>query len=131
MAKKLTHILYVDDEAHIQEVAQMCLEVVGGFTVTCLNNGHDAVENLPVIKPDLLLLDVMMPQMDGPATLRALQEHYPVLPPVVFMTARVQPEEIDHYMAMGVAGVISKPFDAMKLSEQITQIWETLDGMEK
>ena len=131
MTETSPHILYVDDEPHIQEVAQMCLEVVGGYQITCLNNGDDLLKKLTTINPDLILLDVMMPQMDGVTTFKALQEKYDSLPPVIFMTARIQVEDIERYMNLGVAGVISKPFDPMTLSEQIKEIWEQANALAK
>ncbi len=125
MSSTLEHVLYVDDDAHIQEVAQMCLEMVGGFTVTCLSSGAELVEKINEIKPQFILLDVMMPSMDGPTTLKHLKEKNLLNNvPVVFMTARAQPEEIRHYIDMGAVDVIAKPFDPMILSEQINTIWK-------
>ena len=125
MNSKMQHVLCVDDEADILEVAQLSLETVGGLTVTCLNSGQAAVAEAEQIKPDLILLDVMMPVMDGPATLKALRKN-PALDhiPIVFMTARVQPAEIQEYMSMGAAGVTPKPFDPMTLAGHISEIWE-------
>jgi two-component system, OmpR family, response regulator len=125
MPKHLNHVLYVDDDAHIQEVAQMCLEMVGGYQVTCLNSGLQLIEKLGEIKPDLILLDVMMPAMDGPTALKALKQNNVLSNiPVIFMTARAQPEEIKNYIEQGAVNVIAKPFDPMILSEQINTIWK-------
>ena len=123
--RKLEHILCIDDETDILEVAKMALEMVGGLRVSCLDQSREAVETAKALQPDLILIDVMMPQMDGPSTLAALQadpasRHIPV----VFMTARVQPAEVDAYLALGAAGVVPKPFDPMTLSTQIGAIWE-------
>ena len=129
MSANLQHILCVDDEADILEVARMTLETVGGFHVTCMGSGAEAIEKAESIHPDLILLDVMMPQRDGPSTLQALRRQ-PSLNdvPIVFMTARVQPAEVQHYLEIGAAGVTPKPFDAMALSGQITAIWEHFHG---
>lgn len=125
MANQLQHILYVDDEDDIREVAKMSLEIIGGLTVTDFNNGKEAILKAESINPDIILLDVMMPIMDGPTTLKILRKN-PALDniPVIIMTARVQASEIDEYIQLGAAGVINKPFDPMKLASQVTEIWE-------
>ena len=125
MAEKLTRVLYVEDEPDIQMVARLALEVVGGFTVEICSSGSEALERAPVFQPQLILLDVMMPVMDGPTTFKSLRE----MPQfantsVVFMTARVQPNEVEEYKSMGALDVIPKPFDPMKLSGQVQTIWE-------
>jgi CheY-like chemotaxis protein len=124
MSSPLCRILYVEDQPDIRLVAKMALEVVGGFTVLACASGQEALNCAPDARADLLLLDVMMPGMDGPSTLQALRE----LPatahtPVVFMTAKVQAAEVALYKALGALEVISKPFDPMKLSEQLRQVW--------
>ena len=125
MSKPLTRILYVEDEPDIRAIAQMALEAVGGFTVIACASGSEALSNAPGASADLLLLDVMMPGMDGPSTLKALRE----LPatantPVIFMTAKVQAAEVAQYRELGAIDVIHKPFDPMELSAQISRIWE-------
>ncbi len=127
MKKELKHILCVDDEADILEVTKMCLEVVGDYKVTTLSSGVEAIKQVADIKPDLILLDVMMPQMDGPATLAELRKNpelYNI--PIVFMTARIQKKEVDEYYGQGAIGVISKPFEPMELAGQIQQIWDKI-----
>ena len=124
MPKTLNRILYVEDEPDIRLIAQMALEAVGGFTVIVCASGQDALTAAPASQADLLLLDVMMPGMDGPSTLKALRE----LPatadtPVIFMTAKVQATEVTAYRALGAIDVIPKPFDPMELSAQIQRIW--------
>lgn len=121
----LQRILYVEDEADIRAVAQLALESVGGFTVKICSVGEDAVRDAEAFAPDLILLDVMMPGMDGPSTLRALREQ-PALAevPVAFMTAKVQPAEIEYFKSLGARDVIAKPFDPMTLSSQVQSIWE-------
>lgn len=120
----LKKILYVEDEPDIQEVAKLALEEVGGFTVKICSSGTDALQNAPSFAPDLIILDVMMPSMDGPATLRRLRE-IPELAgtPVIFLTAKTQAEEVKSFKALGALDVIAKPFDPMTLSDQINAIW--------
>jgi CheY-like chemotaxis protein len=124
MTPDLNRILYVEDEADIRVVAEIALEVVGGFTVTSCASGADALECVDRVRPDLLLLDMMMPGMDGLSTLEALRAHpATAATPVIFMTAKVQPAEVAHYKSVGALEVISKPFDPMALAEQIRSIW--------
>lgn len=124
MPAPLSRILYVEDEPDIRVVAQMALEAVGGFAVIACASGQEALSTAPRARADLLLLDVMMPGMDGPSTLKALRE----LPatahtPVIFMTAKVQASEVAVYKGLGALEVIPKPFDPMELSAQIQRIW--------
>lgn len=121
----LKRVLYVEDEPDIQAVAQVALEVVGGLDLKVCSLGQEALDAAPDYAPDLFLLDVMMPGMDGPATLQALRE-FPELEktPVIFMTAKVQHDEINAFMALGALDVIAKPFDPMILADQIKTIWQ-------
>ncbi|WP_018872330.1 MULTISPECIES: response regulator [unclassified Thioalkalivibrio] len=121
----LQRILYVEDEPDIQAVARLALETVGGFTVKVCSSGEEAVREAETFAPDMILLDVMMPGMDGPTTLEALRG-IPALAevPVAFMTAKVQPSEIAHYKSLGARDVIPKPFDPMTLSDQVRQVWD-------
>lgn len=125
MKTTLKRILYVEDEADIRTVSQMALESLGGFILEVCCDGFEAVEKGPAFTPDLIVLDVMMPGMDGPSTLKALRA-LPELAatPVIFMTAKIQAHEVAAYKSMGAAGVIAKPFDPMTLSDQIREIWE-------
>ncbi|GGB43520.1 response regulator [Oceanisphaera marina] len=122
----LSRILYVEDDDDIREIAQLALEMVGGFNVLLCASGEQALEQAAAFAPDLILLDVMMPGMDGPSTLVALRQ-IPALAhtPVAFMTAKIQPQEIAAYKAMGALDVIAKPFDPILLPEQVTAIWQT------
>jgi CheY-like chemotaxis protein len=129
MMNKLQRILYVEDEPDIQAVAKLALEMVGGFTVKICSSGAEALREVEAFAPDMILLDVMMPGMDGPSTLKALRE----LPsqattPVAFMTAKVQAHEVANYKALGARDVIPKPFDPMKLADQVRAVWESADG---
>ena len=123
----LQRILYVEDEPDIQAVAQIALETVGGFTIKICENGHQALAEAATFKPDLLLLDVMMPDLDGPTTLEQLHQK-PELAhiPAVFMTAKVQPQEVAHLRTLGAVDVITKPFDPMTLADKIREIWDKL-----
>jgi CheY-like chemotaxis protein len=121
----LERILYAEDEPDIQQVASLALEMVGGFTLRTCNSGLEALAEIEAFEPQLLLFDVMMPGMDGPSTLAKIREMEAYkATPAVFMTAKVQPNEIQSYLDMGAAGVIPKPFDPMTLATQIQEIWE-------
>lgn len=120
----LQRILMVDDESDIRTVAGLSLTVVGGFTVEMCGSGPEALERASAFGPDLLLLDVMMPGMDGPTTLARLRE-IPALrqTPAIFMTAKVQPNEIAQLVACGAMDVLAKPFDPMTLPDALRRIW--------
>lgn len=125
MSKPLERILYAEDEPDIQEVAALALEALGGFTLKICSTGKEALLAATDFKPDLLLFDVMMPTMDGPSALQEIRK----LPgfktiPAIFMTAKVQPQEVAEYLALGAADVIAKPFDPMILAQTIRDIWE-------
>ena len=125
----MKRILYVEDEQDIGEVARFALESVGGYIVEVCGSGAEALERVVAFAPDLILLDVMMPDMDGPATLAALRG----LPetaniPVVFMTAKSQAREIERFRALSGLEVITKPFDPMTISDQVAEIAESWAG---
>lgn len=122
--KKLEKIMMVEDDLDIQTVAQLALETVGGFTVKICSSGQEALTNIEDFQPNLVLLDVMMPEMDGPTTLKKLRDtDVGQNIPVIFMTAKAQAHEVEHYKNLGALDVITKPFDPMTLSEQIKEIW--------
>jgi two-component system OmpR family response regulator len=123
----LRRILFVEDDPDIQAVATMALEALGGFAVLACGSGSEALSGFAEFAPDLVLLDVMMPGMDGPATLEALRRlPYAAATPVVFMTARVQAHEVARYRELGAADVIAKPFDPMALADAVRSIWHSL-----
>lgn len=124
MTNVLKKLAYVEDEEDIRTIAKMALEMVGGYEVHLFASGDEALLGLPSLKPQLILMDVMMPGRDGPGTLQALRE-IPALAevPVIFMTAKAQQAEIAQYIALGAIGVITKPFDPMALTGQITELW--------
>lgn len=123
----LQRILYVDDETDVRKVAKISLEKVGGFDLCLCSTGEEALEKVDAFMPDLIILDVMMPGMDGPTTLRALREIKTcAVTPVIFMTAKAQPAEVQHYRDLGAAEVIVKPFQPMKLPAQLHAMWNAL-----
>lgn len=128
-APTLSKILYVEDDPDIQAVAKMALEVVGGFTLKVCSSGQQALDEGEAFAPDLMLLDVMMPGMDGPTTFVQLRK-LPGLKttPAIFMTAKVMPSDVVHYKELGAADVIAKPFDPMELSVRIQKIWSECHG---
>ena len=121
----MERVLHVEDEIDIQAVAKIALEDIGGLRVESAGSGKEALAKVAAFAPDVILLDVMMPGMDGPATLRALR----ALPgaahvPVVFMTAKIQSHEVEDYLKMGALGVLSKPFDPMTLAGDLQRLLE-------
>ncbi len=126
---ELNRILHVEDDPSIQAVAKVALEAVGGFTVLSCSSGQEALDQVQGFAPDFILLDVMMPGMDGPQTLIKLGERLDIGQiPVAFMTAKVQPSEIERYRSLGALDVIIKPFDPMQLADQVRQIWKRAHG---
>ena len=116
------HVLCIDDEEDILEAIRLCLDFDGGFCVSTANSAMKALNFLDQVRPDLILLDGMMPLMDGSATFQAILS----LPharniPVIFMTARSDGAEADQYLAMGAIGVVPKPFDPVTLASEIRQ----------
>ena len=119
-------VLLVDDEDDIRTVGSLSLEQVGQWKVLLASSGEEALEKAAHAKPDLILLDVMMPGMDGPETLAKLRSAEASAGiPVIFMTAKVQRHEVARYNELGAAGVIAKPFDPMTLPDEIRRIAST------
>lgn len=127
--KPLERILYVEDDDDIREVVGLALEVIAGFQVLLCGSGEEALREAVAFVPDLIVLDAMMPEMDGPATLRALRA-IPSLfnVPVVFITAKVQPSEVAGFLGMGAVDVVAKPFDPMTLGASLRTIWSRLSA---
>ena len=126
--KPLSRILMVEDEPDIQAVAQIALETVGGFQVEMCSSGKEALDRVLGCAPDLILMDVMMPGLDGPSTLQTLRADPATAGfPVIFMTAKVQSHEIARFIDLGAIGVIAKPFDPMTLASTIRSLWEKED----
>jgi len=128
----LKRVLFVEDDPDMQTVARVALEALGGFTVLGCSSGVEALERVEAFAPDLILLDVMMPGMDGLETLRSLR----LLPriggiaavPVVFLTASAQAQDVSEYRAAGAVDVIAKPFDPMTLPATVRSIWDRLQS---
>jgi CheY-like chemotaxis protein len=120
-------ILIIDDEDDIREVAAMSLETVGGWEVMVANSGAQGLTRAAMYKPDAILLDVMMPGMDGPTTFRELQKN-PVTAkiPVLFLTAKVQAADRARFSGLGIQAVLVKPFDPLTLPTQVANAlgWE-------
>ena len=127
---KLNRILYVEDDADIREIVRMSLEMVGQYQVAACGSCADALGIVDDFDPDLLLLDVMMPDVDGPETLEHLRARDAAADaPAIFLTASVQTEEMERYADMGVVDVIIKPFDPMKLPGQLEATWQQHRGV--
>jgi CheY-like chemotaxis protein len=120
-------ILIIDDEDDIREVAAMSLETVAGWEVMVANSGAQGLTRAAMYKPDAILLDVMMPGMDGPTTFRELQKNPATAKsPVLFLTAKVQATDRARFAGLGIQAVLVKPFDPLALSTQIANVlgWE-------
>lgn len=116
-------VLLVDDEEDVREIARLSLGRVGGMEVCDASSGPEAVVRAAAEKPDFILLDMMMPEMDGPATLNALRSNPATASiPVVFLTAKALPSEIERLRQMGAAGIVTKPFDPMTLADEVRRI---------
>jgi DNA-binding response OmpR family regulator len=125
----LSRVLLVEDDPDIQALACFALAEVGGFDVELCASGPEAVEKAPRFRPEIVLLDVMMPGMDGWATLRALRRlPQTAVTPVVIMTARAQPQEVDAYRRAGACDVVVKPFEPAELPELLRGIWRRIHG---
>lgn len=124
MQKELKKILYVEDEEDIRTIAQIALEDLGGFTVKLCATGYEALTEVVNFAPDLILLDIMMPGLDGFETLKRIRR----LPnmqkvPVIFLTARIQEHEMMTYKQQDILGIITKPFDPTILAQTIRDYW--------
>jgi two-component system, OmpR family, response regulator len=120
----LRTVLYVDDEPDIREVVHLALSLADGVTVHTCESGDQALLQIPRLRPDLLILDVMMPGMDGPTTMSRLRADPELAEiPVIFMTAKAMPQEVARFREMGAIGVIAKPFDPMQLAQQVLTLW--------
>ena len=118
-------ILYVDDDPDICEVVRATLCLVGGLRVFTTGSGERAIDLAYEFRPDLILMDVMMPGLDGPSTFKRMRDS-PLIGtiPVIFMTAKVMPQEITQLLSSGAIGVIGKPFDPHGLCDQLFALWK-------
>ena len=126
-SRPLNRICYVEDDEDIQRIVRMSLERVGKMTVEIVTDPTLAMEAITSFKPDLVMLDWMMPKMDGPAVFRQmkLRPETSALP-VVFITAKAAQRDLDELMKMGAVATISKPFSPKDLPEQLREIWKKL-----
>jgi two-component system OmpR family response regulator len=118
----LKRILLVDDQRDIRSIVGLALGKIGGFQVKVCESGEEALANATEFAPDLLLLDLSMPVLDGVGTLKALRARG-LEAPAIFFTARLQPKDAERYRELGVLGVIPKPFDPLKLGAQLREMW--------
>lgn len=122
---QLRTIAYVDDEPDLREVVHLALSLTTGATVQCYESGAQALERLPALRPDLVLLDVMMPGMDGTDVIQRMRADQALQTiPVIFMTAKAMPDEVARLRALGAIGVIAKPFDPTRLGEDVLAQWQ-------
>jgi len=116
-------ILIIDDEDDIREVAALSLETVAGWEVMVANSGAQGLVRASAYQPDAILLDVMMPGMDGPTTFRELRKNPATAHiPVLLLTAKVQASDQRRFADLGVEAVLVKPFDPLTLSEQVAEV---------
>lgn len=116
-------ILIIDNEQYIQEVTQICLQTTAGWDVLTAGSGQEGITTAEATEPEAILLDVMMPEMDGLMTFQTLQSNPKTRPiPVILLTAKVQASDRRHYEELGVKGAIAKPFDPLQLANQIAEI---------
>ena len=122
--KKCQSVLYVDDDPDICQVVQTTLCLIAGFDVRTANSGEKAIDLAYELRPDLIILDVMMPGLDGPSIYKRLCENILLANiPVIFMTAKVLPTEVAHLVRLGAIGVIGKPFDPLTLGDEVVALW--------
>lgn len=113
-------ILVVDDEADIRRIARLALQKIGGMEVAESEGGAATVDTAHAERPDAILLDVMMPGIDGPGVLAALREREGTKDvPVIFLTAKAMPAEVEHLKSLGATGVLTKPFDPLRLAANV------------
>lgn len=123
--RELKRILHVEDVPSIQVITRIALEKLGGFEVLSCPSGQAALEQVEAFAPQLILLDVMLPQMDGVELLRQLAERIDLSDvPVVFLTGNLQFEEHDELSRLGMHAVLHKPFDPLRLAARLRTIWE-------
>ena len=125
--RPLTRICYVEDDADIQRIVRLSLERIGKMTVEVVGDPTVAIDAILAFKPDLVMLDWMMPVLDGPALFRQMKQRQETSAlPVVFITAKAAQRDLDELLALGAAGTISKPFSPKDLPEQLRAIWSKL-----
>jgi two-component system OmpR family response regulator len=126
---QLKRIMYVDDDPDLQDIVRLGLETRAGFTVTCCDSGNQALEEIRTFKPDLVILDMVLPGMSGLQLLERMRELRGVpWIPVIFLTSKIRPDQVEEYKELGVIGVINKPLNPLELRHQVRDIWERSPG---
>ena len=126
-AQSLNRVFYVEDDEDVQRIVRLSLEKIGKLTVEVVSDPMVAIDRMIAFKPDLAMLDWMMPGMDGPALLRKMREVPQTQAiPVVFITAKASQRELEELKKLGAVGTISKPFNPKDLPEQLRTIWRAL-----
>lgn len=126
---ELNRVMHVDDDESIRMITSVTLESIGNFKVLSCDSGFMAIENYAEFQPQVVLMDVMMPDLDGPGTLAELKKQFDLAKTLVlFMTAKVQKEELEHFKDIGGFDVIEKPFDPMTLTDKIKSSWESFNN---
>ncbi len=121
--RPLHRVLIIDDEDDIREVAALSLEATAGWTILTASSGSAGIAVASAEQPDAILMDVMMPEMDGPSTFKLMQGNPAISGiPVVLLTAKVQGVDQRRFADLGVAGILFKPFDPLTLSAQIAEV---------
>ena len=113
-------ILLVDDDPDVRLIAEVSLE--DRFEVVSVTSAEELLARVEELAPDVVLLDVMLPGDDGPTALRKLRERMEAPPPVVFLTARVLPDELSRWTSLGALGIIRKPFDPLSLPTEVLRL---------
>jgi len=122
--EELKRIMHIEDDESIRMITSVTLESVGNIEVLSCESGFEGIEQFDTFKPQVLLLDVMMPDLDGPGTLEELKNRFDLNDVMIlFMTAKVQQEELEHFKSIGGFDVIEKPFDPMTLTDKIQTFW--------
>lgn len=131
LTEKELHVLFVDDDLNIRTIAKIAMDGLTSWQVELAESGYEALQKALRVVPDLILLDVMMPRLDGKETLEKLRDNDILKKvPIIFVTAKVQVNEIEQYMDLGAAGVITKPFDPMIFADLIVSILQSSEAQE-
>lgn len=124
---QLKKIMYVEDDPDLRKIVSVCLETKGGFTVRVCDSGEQALKQVGEFQPDLIIMDVIMPDMNGPETLGELRKRPGTAAiPVLFMTSRVLPGDVENYKKLGAVDLIRKPFHPLTLADLVKELWEKI-----
>ena len=125
--RPLTKLIIIDDDPDILQIAKYSLEDMKGVSIKYCDSGQEGIKEALFFLPDLILVDVMMPNMDGIAFIKVMRL-IPILSkiPVAFLTAKIQKEDLEQYYAMGIKEVITKPFDPITFPAEIQKLWDKI-----